>query len=136
FAVLDLPPAVARPPRGTARPAPDPGREPVRLRRARFSRPGRGEALRGVDLELAPGETVALVGPSGAGKTTLLTLLLRLAAPDEGEVLCGGVDLREVEPEEWWRRVAWVPQRPTLFAGTVEENVRLAAPEASDARVM
>lgn len=136
FAVLDLPPAVAAPPAGAARPAPDPGREPVRLRGARFSHPGRDEVLRGVDLELAPGETVALVGPSGGGKTTLLSLLLRLAEPDAGAVLCGGVDLREVEREEWWRRVAWVPQRPTVFAGTVEENVRLADPGASAERVL
>lgn len=133
FEVLDRPAAVAAP--AMPRPAPDPAREPIRFEGVRFSYPGREEVLRGVDLALEPGETVALVGPSGGGKSTLLSLLLRLADPAAGRIECGGVDLREIEPAEWRRRVAWVPQRPTLFSGTVEENVRLAAPEASDRRL-
>ncbi len=134
FEVLDQEPAVRAP--ANPLPAPDPGREPIELRGVRFSHPGRPEVLRGVDLRLEPGETVALVGPSGGGKSTLVSLLLRLAEQDEGAILCGGVDLRDVDPAQWRRRVAWVPQRPTLFAGTIEDNVRLAAPGASEKRVL
>ncbi len=79
---------------------------------------------------IEPGETVAMVGPSGGGKSTLISLLLRMAEPAAGEISCGGVDLAEVDPRAWRRRVTWVPQRPTIFAGTVAENLRLFDPEA------
>ncbi len=134
FEVLDQPAALA-PPRAR-RPPPDPAREPLRLSGVRFAYPGREEVLRGVELVLEPGETVALVGPSGGGKSTLLSLLLRLADPGAGRIECGGIELREVEPATWRRQIAWVPQRPTVFAGTVEDNVRLLEPDASDARVL
>ncbi|MFF7363919.1 thiol reductant ABC exporter subunit CydD [Streptomyces sp. NPDC008125] len=99
-------------------------------------RPGRSEpSPAGVSLVVAPGETVALVGPSGAGKSTLLDVVLGFTAPDEGTVRVGGVDLATVSPERWRERIAWVPQRPVLFAGTVAENVRLARPDADDAAV-
>ncbi len=134
FAVLDQPGAVSTPPVALA--APDPACSPLIVRGLRFSHPGREEVLRGVDLELAPGEIVALVGPSGGGKTTLLSLLLRLADPSGGSISCAGVDLRDVDPAAWRRQVAWVPQRPTIFAGTVADNVRLARPDASDWSVL
>ncbi|MBS1677469.1 MAG: thiol reductant ABC exporter subunit CydD [Actinobacteria bacterium] len=133
FAVLDRPPAVAAP--AVTRPAPRPDREPLVLEGLRFSHPGREEVLRGIDLRIEPGETVALVGPSGGGKSTLLSLLLRLADPGAGTIRCGGVDLCEVDPAAWRRHLAWVPQRPTVFAGTVADNVRLAAPDAATADV-
>jgi len=129
FEVLDRPAAVRVPEHRVA--APDPGRAPLVLGGVSFSHPGRERVLDGVDLALAPGETVALVGPSGGGKSTLLSLLLRLAEPEAGEIACGGVDLRDVDPAEWRARLAWVPQRPTIFAGTVAENIRLARPRAS-----
>jgi ATP-binding cassette subfamily C protein CydCD len=127
--VLDVPGSVElREPR---RAAPDPALAPVRLVDVRFGYPGRGApVLDGVTMTLAPGRATALVGPSGAGKTTLAMLVARLADPASGLVECGGVDLRHVDPAAWRARVAWVPQRCTLFAGTVEENVRLAAPDA------
>jgi len=101
-----------------------------------FSHPGNSErVLEDVWLALEPGETVALVGPSGAGKTTLVSLLLRLADPDAGRVACGGVDLRAVDPREWRRHVAWVPQRPTIFAASVADNIRLVDPGANERRV-
>jgi len=134
FELLDRPAAVAMP--SPARPAPDPSAAPLRLQGVRFSHPGREETLRGVDLELAPGETVALTGPSGGGKSTLLSLLLRLAEPAAGLIECGDVDLREVDVEDWRRRLAWVPQRPTIFSGTIAENVRLPEPGADDGRVI
>jgi thiol reductant ABC exporter CydD subunit len=128
FEVLDRSPAVVA---GARRSAPDPAAAPVALRGVTFTHPGREVVLEGVDLELSPGETVALVGPSGGGKSTLLSLLLRLAEPDAGTIACGGVDLREVDLDAWRRRLAWVPQRPTIFAGTVAENIALGRPEAS-----
>lgn len=98
--------------------------------------PGRAaDAVSHTTFTVRPGETVALVGPSGAGKSTLLNTLLGFVRPTEGRVLAGGVDLADVDLEQWRSRVAWVPQRPYLFAGTIVENVRLARPDADDADV-
>lgn len=69
------------------------------------------------------------------GKSTLLNVVLGFAAPDEGRVRVGGTDLADLSPERWRERIAWVPQRPHLFAGTIAENVRLARPEADDCAV-
>ncbi|MFG2997497.1 thiol reductant ABC exporter subunit CydD [Streptomyces sp. NPDC048340] len=94
--------------------------------------PGRGEdSPAPVSLVVEPGECVALTGPSGAGKSTLLQVLLGFVTPTAGGVRVGGVDLAELSPEQWRERIAWVPQRPHLFAGTIAENVRLARPGAS-----
>ncbi|MDQ0582099.1 ATP-binding cassette subfamily C protein CydCD [Streptomyces rishiriensis] len=98
--------------------------------------PGRStDAVTDVSFTVAPGETVALVGPSGAGKSTLLNALLGFVRPDEGRVLAGGVDLAVADLEQWRSRIAWVPQRPHLYAGTIDENVRLARPDADDEAV-
>ncbi|RZE11558.1 thiol reductant ABC exporter subunit CydD [Streptomyces albidoflavus] len=98
--------------------------------------PGRdAPAVREAAFTVEPGETVALVGPSGCGKTTLLQAALGFVAPAEGRVTVGGTDLAEVDREQWHQRIAWVPQRPQLFAGTVAENVRLARPDASEVEV-
>ncbi|MER6802884.1 MULTISPECIES: thiol reductant ABC exporter subunit CydD [Streptomyces] len=95
--------------------------------------PGRStDAVSDVSFTVAPGETVALVGPSGAGKSTLLNVLLGFVRPAEGRVRIGETDLAGADPAEWHRRVAWVPQRPHLYAGTIAENVRLARPDADD----
>lgn len=96
--------------------------------------PGRsGDAVSDVSFTVAPGETVALVGPSGVGKSTLLNVLLGFVAPTEGRVRVGGADLAEADRVEWRSRIAWVPQRPHLYAGSIAENVRLARPDADDA---
>ncbi|MFF5984509.1 thiol reductant ABC exporter subunit CydD [Streptomyces olindensis] len=98
--------------------------------------PGRSaDAVSEVSFTVEPGETVALVGPSGAGKSTLLHVLLGFVPAAEGRVRVGGVDLAEADLEQWRSRVAWVPQRPHLFAGTIAENVRLARPDADDEAV-
>ncbi|MFH0517483.1 thiol reductant ABC exporter subunit CydD [Streptomyces sp. M41] len=98
--------------------------------------PGRSaDAVTDVSFSVEPGETVALVGPSGAGKSTLLNVLLGFVRPNEGRVRVGGADLAELDPAEWRSRIAWVPQRPHLYAGTIAENVRLARPEADEAAV-
>ena len=88
-----------------------------------------------VSLELAPGETVALVGPSGAGKSTLAGLLLLLFAPTAGRITVGDVDLARCRPEVWRSKVAWVPQHPMLVRGTVADNIRLGGPAADLQRV-
>ncbi|WP_055493997.1 thiol reductant ABC exporter subunit CydD [Streptomyces sp. TP-A0356] len=98
--------------------------------------PGRSsDAVSDASLTVAPGETVALVGASGTGKSTLLHVLLGFVPPTEGCVRVGGVDLASADLEEWRSRIAWVPQRPHLYAGTIAENVRLARPDADDAAV-
>ncbi|WP_406183639.1 thiol reductant ABC exporter subunit CydD [Streptomyces sp. NBC_01006] len=84
-----------------------------------------------VSLAVGPGECVALTGPSGAGKSTLLRVLLGFVEPTAGRVRIGGVDLASLSLEQWRERIAWVPQRPHLFAGTIAQNVRLARPDAS-----
>ncbi|OLT12837.1 thiol reductant ABC exporter subunit CydC [Pseudonocardia sp. CNS-139] len=94
-----------------------------------------GPVLDDLDLTVGPGTVLGVSGASGAGKSTLLDLLLGLRRPDAGHVTVGGVDLAELDRDAWLRRVAWVPQRPVLLAGTVASNVRLADPDAGDQRV-
>jgi ABC-type multidrug transport system fused ATPase/permease subunit len=91
--------------------------------------------LRHVDLELRPEETVALVGATGSGKSTLASLLLGLAVPTDGCITVGGRNLDPESLSAWRSCVAWVPQRSTLFRGTIADNIRLGAPDADDERV-
>jgi thiol reductant ABC exporter CydD subunit len=117
-------------------PVPDLRTATIRLERVSFRYPSRlHPALEDVDLELAAGETVALVGPSGAGKSTIASLLLRLAEPTVGRILVDGIDVAAFEPQAWRRQLAWLPQRPSVLRGTVAENIRLADPTASLERV-
>ena len=92
---------------------------------------GERPALNGFSLTLPVGKTVALVGPTGAGKSTVAYLLLRFLAPDKGTITVGGKRLAAVEADKWRSSVAWVPQRPHLFHGSVAYNLRLAKPEAT-----
>src|SRR4249919_4295150 len=125
--MLDLTEAPAAP-TGTRTPR-NPAVEPIAFESVSFRYPTRDvEVLQDVCLELLPGETVALVGPSGGGKSTLVSLLLRLAKPSSGRILVGGCDLASVDATAWRRLTAFVPQRPTLFRGTVADNIRLGDP--------
>jgi len=92
-------------------------------------------ALRSVSFTVPEGGTVAFVGPSGSGKTTLTRLISRLYDPDEGEIRLGGRDVRDYRLDALRNAVAIVPQEPTLFSGSVRDNVRYARPDASDADV-
>lgn len=87
--------------------------------------------LEQIDFNLARGQRVALVGPSGSGKTTLSQLLLGFIEPQTGRVCVDGVDLRTLSQKAWLQKVAWLPQRPTLFHGSVLDNIRLGLPDAS-----
>jgi ABC-type transport system involved in cytochrome bd biosynthesis fused ATPase/permease subunit len=124
FALLDLEPTVRVP----ARPL-SARFGAVRLEYVTTAYNGRGVVLDRVLLTLQPGERVALVGASGAGKTTTLALLLRLIDPDGGRITVNGNDLRELDPEEWRRLVAWLPQRPRLEPGPVVEAIRCGRAE-------
>lgn len=108
----------------------------VRLRGATVRVPGEDGPVAivdDVDLELAPGRTVALVGPTGAGKSTLVSLLARLRDPDGGTVEIDGVDLRDVRSEDLAAQVALVPQSAFVFEDTVRGNVTLADPDDPEA---
>ncbi|MFD9125277.1 thiol reductant ABC exporter subunit CydD [Kitasatospora sp. NPDC059571] len=131
FEVLETPLPAA----GT-RPVPPLGEAEIVVDHVTVTHPGRPRpALDDAVLTLRPGTTTALTGPSGAGKSTLLAVLLGLTAPDAGTVRVGGHDLAELDPDAWRQQIAWVPQQPYLFAGTVADNVRLARPDATDEEV-
>ena len=101
-----------------------------------FSYPSRTTpALESISFDLRPGEITALIGPSGAGKSTAAKMLLRFVAPASGKILVNGTDLAQLPPDEWRKLVAWLPQRPHLFHGTLAENIALARPEASAADI-
>ncbi len=116
---------------------PQPGRGAVAFENVSFRYPTRPEvlALEGFDLKVAPGETVAIVGPSGAGKTTIFNLLLRFYDPEAGAVRLDDVNIRDLSLADLRRAMAIVPQEPVLFTASVAENIRYGRPEASDAEV-
>lgn len=102
----------------------------------RFHYPGsEAEALRGLDLTVPRGTTAALVGPSGAGKSTVTRLLSRLYDPQAGRIAVAGVPLAELSLASLRRAIAVVPQEPTLFSGSVSENIRYGRPEAGEDEV-
>jgi thiol reductant ABC exporter CydD subunit len=115
---------------------PSPADGPVTFDRVSYAYPGHSRTVvERLELELRPAETVALVGPSGCGKSTVVSLLLRLAEPQRGRLSVGGVDLASCDQAAWREQLAWLPQRPTLFRGTVADNIRLGDPVADDHRI-
>ena len=128
FAVLERP----RARRGTRTNFPDPASSRLEVDGLRITYPGRSEpALEGLSMTIEPEEVLALVGPSGCGKSSLLGALLGLVTPASGSVRVGGVDLADLDPDAWWSKLAWVPQRPHLFRASVAQNVSLGRKDAS-----
>ncbi|WP_155368412.1 ABC transporter ATP-binding protein [Catellatospora vulcania] len=120
---------VAPEPRGVA--SAPPGQRLV-VRGVRFCYAGGHDVLHGIDLEVRPGERLAVVGPSGAGKSTLARLLAGIDAPREGVVSLGGVPVTDLDPAERRRRIALVTQEHHVFIGTLRDNLAFAAPGATD----
>src|SRR3984893_3978310 len=133
--ILALRPAIVAPIPATALPLP--GRGEIAFEHVDFAYPARSQesVLHGLSFKVAPGETVAIVGPSGAGKTTLFQLLSRFYDPDSGRILLDGVDIKSVDPTELRRRIKSVPQDAVIFAASIADNIRYGAPDASDEAV-
>jgi ABC-type multidrug transport system fused ATPase/permease subunit len=133
FALLDTPPEVADRPDAVEIP---PIQGAVRFENVSFHYSDDPSLiLEEIDLDISPGETVALVGKTGAGKTTLVKLVSRFYDPTEGRVLIDGYDLQEVSQLSLRRQMGIVLQDPFLFSGTVTENIRFGRLEATDEQV-
>jgi ABC-type multidrug transport system fused ATPase/permease subunit len=112
---------------------PDPSASSLHIERLEVTFPGRTlPALHDLSFSVEPGEVLAIAGPSGCGKSSLLGVLLGLVPASRGRVTVDGIDLADLDPDAWRTRVAWVPQRPHLFARSVADNVRLGRPDATD----
>ncbi len=135
FAVIDTVPDIRDP--ETVTPLP-PGRGRITLEGVSFSYPARPEVavLDRVDLEIAPGECIAVVGPSGAGKSTILSLLYRFYDVDAGRVLLEGVDVRDLALSELRGALAMVAQEPVLFSGSIRYNIAYGKADASEADII
>lgn len=116
---------------------PQPSRGGIRFEHVSFRYPSRPQtlALEDFTLQVAPGETLALVGPSGAGKSTVFQLLLRFYDPAQGRVLIDGVDISQTKPEHVRARIGLVPQDTVLFGASARENIRYGRPGATDAEI-
>ena len=134
--LLNARPSIAAPAR--PKPLPSPPKGEIAFDDVVFAYPGRPDlpALRGLDLRVRSGETVALVGPSGAGKSTVLRLLLRFYDPQSGSIRLDGVDLREADPQQVRARMALVAQDAPLFSGSALDNIRYGRAEASIDAIM
>jgi ABC-type multidrug transport system fused ATPase/permease subunit len=132
FEILDREPQITSPPGTPPLPA---GGGRVEMRGVTLRYDGAAPALTGVDLDVAPGKTIALVGPSGAGKTSLVALIARLYDPSEGSVLVDGADVRSVDVESLRSEIAFVADDSFLFTASVAENIAYAHPEATQEQI-
>ena len=113
----------------------EPGPPSIRFNTVSFRYGGKRGGVTDVDLELPAGSITALAGGSGAGKTTLARLLVGLSRPESGQITVNGVDLAQLAPTDWRARIAWVPQKPFFFSGTVRENLVLGCPSAGEEEI-
>jgi ABC-type multidrug transport system fused ATPase/permease subunit len=132
FEILDRAPRLTSPPNAPPLPA---GGGRVELRGVTFAYEGAEPVLRGIDLDVPAGRTVALVGGTGAGKTTLVSLIPRLYDPVEGAVIVDGADVREIEMSSLRREIAFVSDDAFLFSASLRDNIAYARPDATDAEV-
>lgn len=107
----------------------------VRFEKVHFEYRSGEPVLRGIDLQISPGESVAVVGPSGAGKSTLTGLLLRFFDPQHGRIRVDGIDLKELKLAELRRHIGWASQDPFLFSGTIADNIRYGTWDATIAQI-
>ena len=133
--ILDSRPAIVTPENPVPLPAVSEGR--IRFEDVGFRYPSRPDtlAIEGFDLDVASGETLAIVGPSGAGKSTLFQLLLRFYDPETGSIFVDDVDIAKADPRAVRARIGLVPQETTIFGTTARENIRYGRPQATDADI-
>ncbi|MBM3147281.1 MAG: ABC transporter ATP-binding protein [Actinobacteria bacterium] len=128
--VLDVEPTVTDPQTPTLKTS---GRGCVELRDVEFRYPGAEEpVLTGISFAAGPGEVTAIVGSTGSGKSTLVNLIPRFYDVTAGSITVDGVDVRELDRQDLWRRIGFVPQKSFLFSGTVADNLRHGAPDAGE----
>ncbi len=122
---------------GTRRPRLQLNEQTIHFREVSFTYPGSTHpALEEITYQFSPGSRTAIIGPSGSGKTTLTWLLMRFLDASEGQILIDQQPLNEIDPDFWRQQIAWVPQQPYLFHTTIQENIRLARPDATEAEVI
>ena len=137
FEILEMRPEIADPPDPVRLPTPVRGKVAYEGIWFRYhDDPSQPSTLEGIDLEVAPGEVVALVGPSGGGKTTLVSLLPRFWDVSRGHVRLDGHDIRTLRLADLRGAIGVVPQEPALFSGTIRENIAYARPGASEAEIV
>jgi ATP-binding cassette subfamily B protein len=132
FEILDREPTIESPPGAPPLPA---GSGQVSLQRVTLRYDGSEPSLTGIDLEVEPGRTIALVGPTGSGKTSLVGLLARLYDPSEGRVVVDGADIKDVDVASLRREIAFVADDSFLFSDTVAANIAYARPDASQEQI-
>jgi thiol reductant ABC exporter CydD subunit len=116
---------------------PDPAAAPITIDRVTVRFPDRARpALDRLSLTIVPSLLTAVIGPSGSGKSTLLKVLLGLLAPDEGVTRVGDMELSQIDPAQWHRRLAWLPQHPRLLAGSIADNIVIGRPDASQSAIV
>lgn len=110
----------------------------VQFKEVHFSYPTRRDVpvLKGISMDIEPGQRVALVGPSGAGKSTIVQLLLQFYQPDRGQILIDGKPATDYDLHAYRRNIAIVPQEVLLFGGTIRDNIRYGRPDATEAEII